>query len=104
MPPTTRRWLIGTLLLAGLTGAAERDARAAGVEHPDVGITAIGRAGAYAADPVDGFAMQYNPAGFASQKGLRVTFDSSFAWQGLTFASSAPSATPVASVSNSAGP
>jgi long-subunit fatty acid transport protein len=96
--------LIGTLLLAGLTGAAQRDARAAGVEHPDVGTVAVGRAGAYAADPIDGFAMQYNPAGFASQKGLRVTFDSSFAWQGLTFASSAPSATPVASVSNSAGP
>jgi long-subunit fatty acid transport protein len=96
--------LFGTLILAGTAGAAWRDARAAGVEHPDVGTIAIGRAGAYAADPVDGFAMEYNPAGFASQKGLRLTFDSNFAWQGLTFASSAPSATPVASVSNSAGP
>jgi long-subunit fatty acid transport protein len=61
---------------------------------------AIGRAGAYAADPTDGFAMEYNPAGFAGQTGLRVTLDSNFSWQGLSFAP----ANGAAAVSNSAPP
>ena len=61
-------------------------ARAAGIEHPDVGTIAIGRGGAYAAAPTDGLAIQYNPAGFASQTGWRVTVDGNLAWQGLTFA------------------
>ena len=63
-----------------------RSARAAGVEHPDVGTIAIGRGGAYAADPDGGLALQYNPAGFAWQDGLRATFDASLAWQRVTFA------------------
>jgi long-subunit fatty acid transport protein len=58
---------------------------AAGIEHPDVGTIAIGRGGANAAAPSDGLALMYNPAGFASQSGLRVTVDGNMAWQGLSF-------------------
>jgi len=66
--------------------AAPTVAHAAGVEHPDVGTVALGRAGAFAANPSDGFAMEYNPAGFADQRGFRATVASSWSWQGLTFA------------------
>ncbi len=38
----------------------------AGLEHPDNGAIAVGRAGAYAANPEGAVALQYNPAGFAS--------------------------------------
>ncbi len=60
-------------------------ARAAGVEHPDVGTLALGRGGAYAADPDGGLALLYNPAGFGRQDGLRATLDANLAWQRLTF-------------------
>jgi long-subunit fatty acid transport protein len=59
---------------------------AAGVEHPDIGTVAMGRGGAYAADPDGGLAVQYNPAGLGRQRGLRVTLDASLAWQSVTFA------------------
>jgi long-subunit fatty acid transport protein len=61
---------------------------------------ALGRAGAFAANPYDGFALQYNPAGFADQTGWRGTLAASWSWQGLTFAPAGggPSA------SNSASP
>jgi long-chain fatty acid transport protein len=58
---------------------------AAGVEHPDVGTVALGRAGAYAADPDEGLALIYNPAGLGRQAGLRATLDANLAWQRLTF-------------------
>jgi long-subunit fatty acid transport protein len=64
---------------------APRVGHAAGVEHPDVGTVALGRGGAYAADPDGGLALQYNPAGLARQEGLRATLDASLAWQHLTF-------------------
>jgi long-subunit fatty acid transport protein len=76
---------IGGLVLLAAHALTDGAAMAAGVEHPDVGTVALGRAGAYAADPSDGLALQYNPAGFASQTGLRVTLDGSLAWQRLTF-------------------
>jgi long-subunit fatty acid transport protein len=60
-------------------------ARAAGLEHPDVGTVPLGRAGAYAADPDGGLALVYNPAGLARQTGFRATLDANLAWQGLTF-------------------
>lgn len=74
--------------MAGLvaTTLAARRARAAGVEHPDVGTIAIGRAGAYAADPDESLALQYNPAGLARQDGVRATIDATLAWQRVTFA------------------
>jgi long-subunit fatty acid transport protein len=65
--------------------ASPRAARAAGVEHPDVGTVALGRGGAYAADPDGGLALEYNPAGFARQDGLRATLDGNLACQRLTF-------------------
>jgi long-subunit fatty acid transport protein len=60
-------------------------ARAAGLEYPEVGTVAQGRAGADAAEPGDGFALQVNPAGLARQAGLRATLDGRVAWQRLTF-------------------
>jgi long-subunit fatty acid transport protein len=87
---------VGVLLAAG---APPSLVRAAGIEHPDVGTIAIGRGGAYAAAPTDGLAMFYNPAGFASQSGLRLTLDGSMSWQGLSFTPTDRSRT----VSNSAG-
>jgi long-subunit fatty acid transport protein len=71
--------------LAILVASAERPARAAGLEHPDVGTIPLGRGGAYAAEPDGGLALEYNPAGFARQDGLRATLDANLAWQGLTF-------------------
>ena len=88
------RWLVGG---AGLTAAAlslsssfpwaglGTVAWAAGVEHPDVGTIALGRGGAYAADPDGGLALVYNPAGLGRQAGLRATLDANLAWQQLTF-------------------
>jgi long-subunit fatty acid transport protein len=74
-------------------------ARAAGIEHPDIGTIAIGRGGAYAAAPTDGMALQYNPAGFAHQTGLRLTAAGDLSWQGLSFAPAGGGP----SVSNQAG-
>ncbi|HVU49332.1 MAG TPA: outer membrane protein transport protein [Polyangia bacterium] len=73
-----------TAALLAWAGAATL-ARAAGVEHPDVGTVALGRGGAYAADPDGGLALVYNPAGLARQGGLRATLDANLAWQRLTF-------------------
>ena len=88
------------LLLSLALTLASASAFAAGIEHPDIGAIAIGRGGAYAAAPTDGLAMQYNPAGFASQHGLHLTLDANLGWQQLSFAP----ATGGATVSNSAGP
>lgn len=89
---------LATLWAAAL--AWPRPSRAAGVEHPDVGTVALGRGGAYAAEPDGGLALEYNPAGFGRQAGLRATVDGSLAWQRLTFAP-ADGSPPV---SNGAGP
>jgi long-subunit fatty acid transport protein len=74
-----------TAALVGLV-LAPKAARAAGLEHPDLGTVALGRGGAYAADPDGGLALQYNPAGLARQAGARLTLDGNAAWQRLTFA------------------
>lgn len=74
---------------------------AAGIEYPDNGTIAIGRGGAHAANPEDGLAFQYNPAGLAQQTGLRVHLDSRLAWQSLRFDSATPN-TPA--VENSSKP
>jgi len=73
------------LLVAAPLVLLPAPARAAGIEHPDVGTLAIGRGGAYAAAPSDGVAMFYNPGGLGTQSGLRVTLDASMSWQGLSF-------------------
>jgi long-subunit fatty acid transport protein len=72
----------GALILA----LAPNSARGAGIEHPDLGTIAVGRGGAYAADPDGGLALQYNPAGLARQTGGRLTLNGTAAWQRLTFA------------------
>ena len=76
---------------------------AAGMEYPDNGTIAIGRGGAHAANPEDGLAFQYNPAGFAqaAQRGFRLHLDTRWAAQGLRFQSATPDA---AAVENSAPP
>jgi long-subunit fatty acid transport protein len=60
---------------------------AAGVEYPDNGTIAIGRGGAWAANPSDGLAFQYNPAGLAQQHGFQVLIDTRYAWQHMSFTS-----------------
>jgi long-subunit fatty acid transport protein len=96
---TTVRTLAVMAALAAAPLFAAGRARAAGIEHPDIGTIAIGRGGAYAAAPTDGMALQYNPAGFAGQTGWRLTVDSSLSWQALRFAP----ADGEAPVSNTAG-
>ena len=54
-----RRILTGSALLFPSLASA------AGMEYPDNGTIAIGRGGAHAANPEDGLAFQYNPAGLA---------------------------------------
>lgn len=71
------------------------DALAAGIEFPDNGTIATGRGGAWAARPTDGLAFQYNPAGLAWQRGLRVTLDGRATWTSLRF--EAPGAAAVGS-------
>jgi long-subunit fatty acid transport protein len=85
-----------SLTLVGLA----RPCRGAGVEHPDVGTVALGRGGAYAAEPDGGLALIYNPAGLGRQAGLRATLDASLAWQRLTFTPASGDAP----VSNGAAP
>jgi long-chain fatty acid transport protein len=48
---------------------------AAGYYVPDVGVHALGRAGAFVARADDQTAAWYNPAGFADQGGTRALFD-----------------------------
>ena len=60
--------LAGLLVIAGLAPRA----RAGGVEFPDNGAVAIGRGGAYAANPDGALAISHNPARLAQQEGLRI--------------------------------
>ncbi|OGQ87107.1 MAG: hypothetical protein A2289_23695 [Deltaproteobacteria bacterium RIFOXYA12_FULL_58_15] len=69
------------------------------MEFPDNGARAIGRAGAVAADPEDGLALVYNPAGLGSQMGLRFLLDSKLCMQGLLFKGTGQD-----SVTNDGGP
>ena len=96
-----RRVLLALACACTVTLPASRGAWAAGIEYPDNGTISIGRGGAHAANPEDGLALQYNPAGLAQQRGLRLMMDGRMSNQNLVFASSAPGA---AVVSNTAGP
>lgn len=60
---------------------------AGGIEYPDNGTVAIGRGGAWAANPSDGLAFQYNPAGLAQQRGWNLTLDARLANQQIKFTS-----------------
>ena len=85
MGKTTYNRVLGCVLaaVAGIGGLPR--AWAAGMEYPDNGTIAIGRGGAHAANPEDGLAFQYNPAGLAQQLGLRLHVDSRLAWQATRF-------------------
>ncbi len=78
-------------------------AHAAGMEYPDNGTIAIGRGGAHAANPEDGLAFQYNPAGLAqaAQRGWRLHLDNRWAAQQVKFTSATPGTSPA---ENSAPP
>jgi len=96
-----RHAVFALLCAIATTLPGPRAALAAGIEYPDNGTIAIGRGGANAANPDDGLAFQYNPAGLAQQRGMRLMMDARLSHQGLTFASSAKGAS---IVSNSAEP
>lgn len=75
------------VIIVAALGLASSTAWAAGIEYPDNGTIAIGRGGAWAANPMDGLAFQYNPAGLAQQRGLQVTADARLSFQRLKFTS-----------------
>lgn len=92
---------VSSCVVALLTITVALSAYAAGIEFPDNGTRAVGRGGAFAADPDDGFALQYNPAGFAKQTGMRLLMDGKISSQSVRFAPADTSQDPVR---NSAGP
>lgn len=58
---------------------------AAGYEYPDNGAKALAQGAAFAAEPIDGTALYYNPAGLAGQTGWRVLIDGQAVWLNTTF-------------------
>jgi len=60
-------------------------AYAGGFEIPDNGTEALGRGGAFVAKADDGEALYYNVAGFARQRGTRLTIDSNFVIHDMAF-------------------
>lgn len=79
------RHRLGSFRIAAICLLISSRAWAAGMEFPDNGAISIGRGGAYAAKPIDGMALTYNPAGFADQRGLRITIDSKLSMQNIEF-------------------
>ncbi len=78
------RAVIKTAVVMSLFFASSA-ALAAGIEFPDNGTIATGRGGAWAANPSDGMAFQYNPAGLAQQTGLRLDLGGRFSMLNMTF-------------------
>src|SRR5215831_4888425 len=70
------------LLVGLLTGAT---AWAGGIEFPTLGTEALGRGGAFVATADDGTAAYHNPAGFAQQRGTRITVGASLIGMDLSF-------------------
>lgn len=62
-----------------------RPAHAGGIEYPDTGVEAVGRGAAFTAKADDGTALIYNVAGFARQRGWRLTLGSNTAFHEATF-------------------
>lgn len=90
------RWVRGGCVAAVAAHCcAPTAAWAAGAEYPDNGTISIGRGGAWAANPQDGLALQYNPAGLAQQRGLRLYADARLAKQHVRFASTSIKGDPV---------
>jgi long-chain fatty acid transport protein len=80
---TPPRFPLYVCLAIGLT--ATREARAGGFELPDNGTEALGRGGAFVAKADDPTAIQYNPAGFARQRGTRLLLDGHFVMSSYQF-------------------
>ena len=62
-----------------------RGAKAAGIETPELGAWAAGRGGAVAAQPTQGLALQFNPAGMAFARGLHLGVNGKAVWQNVRF-------------------
>lgn len=90
MPILRRRLAKLTALAALAMGLVSSHAWAAGVEYPDNGTLSIGRGGAWAANPRDGLALQYNPAGLTQQRGWNLYLDARLANQQVSFEASDP--------------
>lgn len=60
-------------------------ARGGGFDIPDHGTEALGRGGAFVAKADDGTAIEYNIAGFARQRGTRITLDANAYIHGTSF-------------------
>ncbi|MBM4344527.1 MAG: outer membrane protein transport protein [Deltaproteobacteria bacterium] len=83
------------VVAAAVLAAVPETAFAAGAEYPDNGTIAIGRGCAWAANPSDGLAFQYNPAGLAQQRGLRLYADARLAKQNVRFTSTSIKGDPI---------
>lgn len=60
-------------------------ARAGGLEYPDNGSESMGRGATFTAKADDGSALMYNVAGFARQRGMRLTLGTNVAFHSATF-------------------
>jgi long-chain fatty acid transport protein len=60
-------------------------AHAGGFEEPGIGAEAMGRGGAFTAKADDGSALEYNIAGFAQQRGTRLTIEGRFSIPNISF-------------------
>lgn len=78
LSPPPASVLASLLLLAS-------SARAGGLEYPDNGSEGMGRGAAFTAKADDGTALIYNVAGFARQRGTRLTVGSNIALHSATF-------------------
>ena len=83
---------------------------AGGIEFPTLGTEALGRGGAFVATADDGTAAYHNPAGFAMQRGTRLTLGASLIGMDLSFrragsySGGAYNGQPFPTVSNSGDP
>jgi hypothetical protein len=79
----SRRYVFALGCIAGC--ALSSRARAGGLEYPDNGTEAMGRGAAFTAKADDGTALIYNVAGFARQRGLRLTLGTNVTFHTATF-------------------
>jgi long-subunit fatty acid transport protein len=73
--------LLGVATLSAMPGTAH----AGGFEEPGIGVEAMGRGGAFTAKADDGSALEYNIAGFAQQRGTRLTIEGRFSLPNISF-------------------
>lgn len=77
--------LVASALALVAASAASLPARAGGMEYPDNGAQALGRGAAFAAKADDGTAIIHNVAGFAQQRGWRLTLGANTALHSASF-------------------